>query len=310
MEFQHIPVLYNEVLEGLQIKPDGIYCDLTLGAGGDSEGILQKLGENGRLIATDKDPLAIENAKIKLAKYNDKLTLIHDDFRNIESYLDEMGIEKLDGIIIDLGVSSPQIDTAERGFSYMKDAPLDMRMDTEQNFSAYNLVNEYAEKTLADVLFLYGEEKFSRQIARRIVAKRQEKPIESTLELSGIIASCYPPKARYKNGNPAKRSFQAIRIEVNDELRGLAEFLQKVTLRLKEGGRICVISFHSLEDRIVKHSFIELQKDCICDKHTPICTCNKRQEVIIITKKPISGDIEAETNKRSTSAKLRIAERV
>lgn len=309
MDYQHIPVLYNEVIEGLNIKPKGIYFDGTLGGAGHSEGIIKKL-QGGRLIATDKDTEALQNAEQKLSQYKDKITLINDDYKNIIAHLKNMGIESLDGVLLDLGVSSYQIDNPERGFSYINDAPLDMRMNTNQNKNAFNVLNNYAEDKLANIIYEYGEEKYSRRIAKKIVEARKVKPIETTLELSKLVESCYPSKDRYKFGNPAKRSFQAIRIEVNDELSGLYEFINDIALYLKKGGRMCVITFHSLEDRIVKHCFKELEKDCICDKRLPVCVCDKRKEVEIITKKPILGSLEADINKRAASAKLRIIERV
>lgn len=305
----HIPVLYNETLDGLNIKNNGVYIDGTLGGAGHSSGIVSKL-DDGLLIAVDKDINAINNAKEKLAQYQNKIRYIHDDFKNIESYLTEMQIPEIDGVLLDLGVSSCQIDTPERGFSYTKDATLDMRMDTLQKMSAYDVVNNYSEKQLAEILYSYGEERYSGYIARKIGERRKEKPIQSTLELAELIASCYPPKERYKYGSPAKRTFQAIRIEVNDELRGLDEFIKSIALKLKKGGRMCVITFHSLEDRIVKHAFQYLEKDCICDKKIPVCVCNKRKDVEIITKKPILGSKESEVNKRAESAKLRIIERI
>lgn len=309
MEYSHIPVLYNEVIEGLDIKADGVYFDGTLGGAGHSEGIVSLL-TSGMLIATDKDMTAIENAREKLKKYDGKVKLIHDDFKNVEGYLDEMNIEKLDGILLDLGVSSNQIDNPERGFSYTKDAPLDMRMDTFQTLSAYEVVNEYSERELTDLLFDYGEERYAKFIARKIIAVRKTAPIKTTLELSSLVAGCYPSSVRFAGGNPAKRTFQAIRIEVNEELRGLGEFVQRIALRLKTGGRMCVITFHSLEDRLVKHAFQYLEKDCICDKKLPICTCNKRKDIEILTKKPILGEKESQINKRAESAKLRIIERL
>lgn len=309
MEYKHIPVLFNEVLDGLNVKEDGIYVDGTLGGGGHSEGILKKL-TNGKLIVNDLDTDAIANAKIKFSGYGDKISYIHDDYKNLLENLDDLGIDKVDGILLDLGISSYQIDNADRGFSYMNDAPLDMRMNQEQSLSAYTVVNEYSEDAIIKLLYDYGEEKYSKYIARKIVAKRQISPIQTTLELSEIIASCYPSKERFKFGNPAKRTFQAIRIEVNNELGGLEKFIYDVAMRLKVGGRMCVIAFHSLEDRMVKRAFLELEKDCICDKRLPVCVCNKRKEVEILTKKPISGSIEADTNKRSESAKLRIIEKV
>ncbi len=309
MQYSHIPVLYNEVLEGLNIKEDGVYFDGTLGGGGHTRGILEKL-KSGKLIAGDKDSAAIKNAQETLAEYSGKLTLIKDDYKNIIPRLNELGINGLDGVLLDLGVSSYQIDTPERGFSYIKDAPLDMRMDDGQALSAYEVINNYKEETLANVIFEYGEERFSRKIARRIIERRAVKPIETTLELAKIVEGCYPPKDRFKFGNPAKRTFQAIRIEVNTELKGLAEFINDIALFLNKGGRMCVITFHSLEDRIIKHTFRELEKDCICDKRMPICTCNKRKEIEILTRKPICGSAEADENKRAQSAKLRIIERI
>ena len=309
-EYKHIPVLYNEVLTGLKINPQGIYFDGTLGGAGHSEGILKRL-TTGKLIATDKDNAAIENARKKLADYADKLFLINDDYKNIIGHLKKMGISALDGILLDLGVSSYQIDTPERGFSYINDAPLDMRMDTSQSKNAYQVINEYDEGELADILFNYGEEKYAKKIASKIVSQRKIKPIESTLELAELVNSCIPPKERYARGNPAKRIFQAVRIEVNDELKGLKEFISEIVIfYLKKGGRMCVITFHSLEDRIVKHCFKELETDCICDKRLPMCVCNKRKEIEIITKKPICGEKEADINKRASSARLRIIERV
>lgn len=309
MEYFHVPVLYDEVIDGLKIKPDGIYLDGTLGGGGHTRGILDRL-TTGRLIANDKDADAIENAKDKLSDYAEKITYVHDDYKNIIAHLDDLQIDGLDGILLDLGVSSYQIDTAERGFSYVKDAPLDMRMDREQSLSAYDVVNKYSEKELLRVLYEYGEESNARNIVRNILAARAKEPIKTTSELAELISKSYPPKERYKHGNPAKKTFQAIRIEVNNELAGLQDFIYDLALRLKKGGRMCVITFHSLEDRIVKHAFIELEKDCVCDKKLPVCVCNKRREAIIITKKPILGEKEKEVNKRAESAKLRIIERV
>lgn len=309
MEYFHVPVLYDEVIDGLKIKPDGIYLDGTLGGGGHTRGILERL-TTGRLIANDKDADAIENAKDKLSVYAEKITYVHDDYKNIIAHLDDLQIDELDGILLDLGVSSYQIDTAERGFSYVKDAPLDMRMDREQSLSAYDVVNKYSEKELLRVLYEYGEESNARNIVRNILAARAKEPIKTTSELAELVSKSYPPKERYKHGNPAKKTFQAIRIEVNNELAGLQDFIYDLALRLKKGGRMCVITFHSLEDRIVKHAFIELEKDCVCDKKLPVCVCNKRREAIIITKKPILGEKEKEVNKRAESAKLRIIERV
>ena len=309
MDYYHFPVLYNEVLEGLKISSDGIYVDGTLGGAGHSSGILEKL-KNGILIANDLDSTAIENAKEKLSLYSDKIIYIKDDYKNLCFNLNNLGIQKIDGIILDLGVSSYQIDTPERGFSYIKDSRLDMRMNTEQKLSAYEVVNSYSEKQLVDILFEYGEERYARKIAAKIISERSKNNINTTKELADLVAACYPAKDRFKMGNPAKRTFQAIRIEVNNELSGLYDFIYNVALRLNIGGRMCVITFHSLEDKIVKRAFMELEKECICDKKMPICVCNKRKEVEIITRKPILGSKESHINKRSESAKLRIIERV
>ncbi len=310
MGYHHVPVLLKETIEGLRIKEDGIYVDGTLGGGGHSEKILEKL-TTGRLIANDLDGAAIENAQVRLATYLDKITFIRDDYKRISDHLDELGVGELDGILLDLGVSSYQVDTPERGFSYNKDARLDMRMNEEQKLSAYEVINEYDERRLADIFFTYGEERYAKKIAAKIISERKQKAIETTLELADLVARCYPAKERYAGGNPAKRVFQAVRIEVNGELAGLYEFLTEIALRLKKGGRMCVITFHSLEDRIVKRAFCELEKDCVCDKRRfPVCVCNKRKEVEIITKKPICGNKEDAENKRAESAKLRIIERV
>ncbi len=309
MEYHHVPVLLNETIEGLCVVPDGIYIDGTLGGGGHSEKILEKLSPVGRLIANDLDNTAIENARKKLVSHLEKITFVHDDYKNIETHLDECGIDKVDGILLDLGVSSYQIDTPERGFSYTKEAKLDMRMNSEQSLSAYEVINGYTAEMLSRIFFEYGEERYARKIAQRIEEKRAVKPIETTSELADIVSKCYPPKDRFVGGNPSKRVFQAVRIEVNHELDGLSDFIYNVALRLKTGGRMCVITFHSLEDRAVKRAFTELEKDCICDKRMPFCTCNKRKEVEIITKKPIPGTIDAD-NPRAQSAKLRIIQKI
>ena len=310
MEFRHIPVMLEECIEGLDIKPDGTYLDCTLGGGGHSLEIVKRL-TNGRLFAVDKDAEAIASAKQKLREYEDKITYIHDDFKNALERLDELNVDKLDGVLIDLGVSSYQLDNGQRGFSYNVDAPLDMRMNTEQYLSAYNVVNEYDEESLANIIWQYGEDKLSRRIAKNIVEYRQKQEIKTTGQLAKIVEESYPAKLRWKFGNPCKRTFQAIRIEVNCELKDLDKAVTDLSLRLKEGGRICIITFHSLEDRIVKRAFVELNKDCICPPHQPICTCNKRRDVEIITKKPITAsDDELAQNSRAASAKLRIAKRV
>ena len=310
MEFKHVPVMLNECIEGLNIKPTGIYLDGTLGGAGHSSEIVKRL-TTGKLIAVDKDEQALAAAKERLKDYSDKVIYVHDDFKNAIENLNKLGIDKIDGVLLDLGVSSYQLDNAERGFSYNSDAPLDMRMDQSQSLSAYEVVNTYSEKELSDVLWMYGEEKVSTKIAFNIVKTREKVPIKTTLELAQIVLGCYPAKLRWKGGNPCKRTFQAIRIEVNGELRGLSEAIEALTLRLNEGGRICVITFHSLEDRIAKQTFVYLEKDCICPPEQLICTCNKRRDIKIITKHPIlPSEKELEENSRSQSAKLRIAERI
>lgn len=284
MEFRHVPVMLGECIDGLDIKPDGVYLDCTLGGGGHSEKIVSQL-QGGKLIAVDKDIEAIKSSQARLSEYKDKIIYIHDDFKNVISHLDEMGVEKLDGVLIDLGVSSYQLDNAERGFSYNADAPLDMRMDQGQYLSAKQVVNEYSQEKLADIIWQYGEDKLSRAIAKGIVEYRNKKEIETTGELAKIVEQAYPAKLRWKFGNPCKRTFQAIRIEVNGELKDLGEVIEDLSIRLKTGGRICIITFHSLEDRIVKRAFVQLNKECVCPPHQPICTCGKRREIEIVTKK-------------------------
>lgn len=309
MEFNHIPVMLSEAVEGLSVKPGGVYVDATLGGGGHSAKILSELGE-GRLIAFDLDEWALNNARERFAG-EERITLVNDNFKRIPEVLTDMGIDKIDGTIFDLGISSPQIDTPERGFSYMHDAPLDMRMDLNATKNAYDVVNGYSEEALTGVFREYGEEKAAYRIAEDIVRTRKVKPIESTFELVKIIERHYPANPRKRSGHPAKRVFQALRIEVNDELDGLSEAIEKTTLRLKPGGRIAVITFHSLEDRIVKNVFKELEKDCTCPKNFPVCVCGKRKEIEVLTKKPITaGEEELTKNPRAASAKLRIAERV
>lgn len=306
-EFVHIPVLYDEVIEGLNIKPDGIYVDGTLGGGGHSAGIAGML-TTGRLIANDLDTEAIEAAGQKLGSLAEKVTFIHDDYKNIEKHLDELNIDKVDGILLDLGVSSYQIDTAERGFSYTKDAPLDMRMDRSGGITAGDVVNTYPERELVRIFTEYGEERFARKIASDIVKARAKKPIETTLELASLIAEGYP--LGFKLGHPAKRVFQALRIEVNGELNGLYQAVEGMARRLKAGGRMCVITFHSLEDRIIKTCFKNLEASCVCDKNMPVCTCGKVSEIKILTKKPVEASKEELIrNKRAESAKLRIIEK-
>ena len=309
MEFSHVSVLLYETVDSLNVKPNGIYVDCTLGGAGHTSLILSRLGEEGRVIGIDRDDDALLNAREKV---NDpRLITVKENFENIASAVEIAGYEKVDGIIMDLGVSSHQLDVAERGFSYIKDAPLDMRMDQTAPMTAYDVVNGYSERDLARILRDYGEEKFASKIANRICTKRAEKPIETTLELADIIASAIPSKFRYDNGNPAKRSFQAIRIEVNGELDCIPKAIEEGSKLLNVGGRMSIISFHSLEDRLVKNGFQKLERPCTCPSDFPICVCGKKQEVKIITKKPIlPSEEELENNSRSHSAKLRVCEKV
>ena len=310
MQFVHKPVLARECIEGLNIKPDGIYVDGTLGGAGHSLLILEKL-TGGRLIGFDKDGEALAAAKERLAGYADKVTYVHKDFKTFTATLDELGVGEVDGVLLDLGVSSYQLDNAERGMSYNAEGPLDMRMDKEQSFTAMDVVNGYGEKQLADVIYEYGEERLSRKIAAAIVKRRVNNPYKTTSELAETVIACYPPKERYKGRSLCKRTFQAIRIEVNGELDGLYDTVVAAARRLKKGGRICVITFHSLEDRIVKRAFAYLYSDCVCPPHQPICTCDKKREIEIITRKPVTASAgELDENKRSASAKLRIAEKL
>ena len=311
IEFSHIPVLFEECMEALSIRPDGIYVDCTAGGGGHSEGILERLGPEGLLISLDKDDEALATCEAKAAKHPDKnWKLIKSDFSHIAEVLDSMNIDKADGILADLGVSSHQIDTAERGFSYAVDGPLDMRMDETQKISAYEVVNTYAEKKLEEIFRLYGEERYAGRIAAGIVRDRQNKPFDSTLALAKSIASYMPSKARYEDQHPARRCFQAIRIEVNHELDSVKTLLEEGPKRLSDGGRMAVISFHSLEDRIVKEEFRTLQDPCTCPKDFPVCVCGKKSLGKVITRKPITaGEEELRRNNRSHSAKLRVFER-
>ena len=311
MEFVHLPVMPRECIEGLAIKPDGIYLDGTTGGGGHSLLIAERLGESGRLIAFDKDEEALEAAKSKLRDHLGKVTFVHDDFASACGRLDELGIEALDGVLLDLGVSSYQIDNAERGFSYIKDAPLDMRMDRGQDLDAYKVVNGYPREKLESIFRDYGEERLARRIAAKIEERRAEAPVATTLELAELVAGCYPPGTRYKYGNPAKRVFQAIRIEVNGELDRLSESVTALARRLRRGGRMAVITFHSLEDRIVKNAFRELSLSCTCPPDFPVCVCGKVKEVELVNAKPITASPEElKANPRAESAKLRIVKRI
>ena len=300
-----------ECIESLSIKPDGVYVDCTVGGGGHSIEIAKRLGESGRLIAVDKDDEALLAAGERLSEYKSKVTFVHDDFKNLADELESLGVDGVDGILCDLGVSSYQLDNAERGFSYMKDAPLDMRMDRSQYLTAFNIVNEYSAGELAKILFDYGEEKLSRRIAENIVRKRQKETISTTLQLAAIVEESYPAATRWKYGHPAKRTFQAIRIAVNDELSTLKDAIKKLARCLKPEGRMAVITFHSLEDRIVKTAFKELSQDCTCPPDFPICVCNSRREVELVNKKPIyPSEDELNTNSRSASAKLRVIQKL
>ena len=310
-EFSHYSVLLHEAVDGLDIKPDGVYVDCTLGGGGHSEAIASRLSEKGRLIAIDQDTAAIAASKKRLAPYADRIDFVRNNFSNVSEVLAALGREKIDGAVIDLGVSSYQLDTPERGFSYMHDAPLDMRMNPDADLSAYDVVNTYSEQQLKKIIFDYSEERFAPRIASKICAARQIKPIETTYELVDIVKSAIPAKAREDGPHPAKRTFQAIRIEVNSELSIIEPTLNALIKALGKGGRLSVITFHSLEDRIVKQTFKEASKGCTCPPNFPVCVCGNKPEVKVITGKPIlPSEKELEENPRSRSAKLRIAEKV
>ena len=309
-DFTHYSVLLNETVSMLDIKPDGIYVDLTLGGGGHSEKIVEKL-TTGRLICIDADQTAIDASKIRLQKYADKITFVHSFNNEIDAVLDELGIDLIDGAVADLGVSSYQLDNAKRGFSYMQNAPLDMRMDADSALTAYDIVNGYSEEEIKKILYIYGEESFAPKIAAAICKKRGEKPIETTAELSDIIKSALPEKAKAGGHHPAKRSFQAIRIAVNGELDRLSEMLGKVIDRLRPGGVFAVISFHSLEDRIVKTSFADNARGCTCPPSFPVCVCGNKEKIKIMTKKPLlPSPAELNENPRSRSAKLRVCKKL
>ncbi len=307
-KFEHYSVMLGECIDGLNIKPDGLYVDCTAGGGGHSLKIVEKLNETGRLIAIDRDPEAISAVKKRLSSHIDKVELVNDNFSNLKAILGE---RKADGVLIDLGVSSYQLDTASRGFSYIHDAPLDMRMNPSDPISARDIVNRYSEAELADVIFKYGEEKFSRRIASDIVKQRNIKPIETTLELAELVSRAIPAKFREKGSNPAKRTFQAIRIEVNHELDIIAPTVKAIADILSPGGRMAIITFHSLEDRLVKQTMGELSKGCTCPPEFPVCVCGKAPIIKQITRKPIlPSEEELSENKRSHSAKLRVAEKI
>ena len=309
-EFHHVSVLLEECIQGLAIKPEGIYVDGTLGGAGHSSRIAARL-RGGRLIGIDRDEIALEAAGKRLEPYKDRVTLVHSNFSRIDSVLEELGIPGVDGILLDLGVSSPQLDDGSRGFSYMADAPLDMRMDHSDTLSADTVVNTWPYEELKRILYEYGEERYAPQIASAICKRRESAPIKTTLELVEIIRSAMPASALREKQHPAKRSFQAIRIAVNDELNSVARVMEDAIPRLNPGGRLAVITFHSLEDRIVKNAMASAAKGCTCPPSFPVCVCGKKPKVKLITRKPIvSADEELERNPRARSAKLRICEKL
>ena len=309
-EFHHVSVLLEECIEGLSIKPDGIYVDGTLGGAGHSSQIVKHL-TTGHHIGIDRDPVALKAAGERLEPWKDRVTLVHSNFCEIKQVLRDLEIEGVDGILLDLGVSSPQLDDGSRGFSYMADAPLDMRMNGEDTLTAYDIVNTWSQEELKRILFDYGEERYAPRIAAAICRKREEAPIETTLQLVDVIRSAMPAQALREKQHPAKRSFQAIRIAVNDELGSVEKVMRDAIPCLNPGGRLAVITFHSLEDRIVKNAMAEAAKGCTCPPNFPVCVCGKKPKVKLITRKPIvSGDDELERNPRARSAKLRICEKI
>lgn len=309
--FHHVTVLKNEAVDGLNIKENGIYVDCTLGGAGHSSLIASRLSAEGRLIGIDQDDKALQNAEKILDQYSDRVTLVKNNFRHVHDVLEQLDIQKVDGFLYDLGVSSPQLDEAERGFSYNHDAPLDMRMDPSGILSAYEVVNQWGETEIANLIYRYGEEKFSRRIAKRIVEKRAESPIERTFQLVEVIKQSIPAAARRQGPHPAKRTFQAIRIAVNDELQAFEDSLGQALERLDVHGRISVITFHSLEDRICKQFFKNQSQGCTCPPGFPQCVCGQEPKLKIMTKKPVSPrEEEIEENPRARSAKLRIAEKI
>ena len=311
MEFQHKSVLLQECIDALNIRPDGIYLDGTLGGAGHSSQIARRLTEGGRLIGVDRDRTALAAAKERLAPYADRVTLVHSNFAEIDAILDSLGIPAVDGMLFDLGVSSPQLDDASRGFSYMADAPLDMRMDKDDALTAGEVVNTWPQGELRRILYDYGEERYAPQIAAAICRAREKAPVETTLELVDIIRSAMPAQALREKQHPAKRSFQAIRIAVNDELGAVSRMMQAAVGRLNPGGRLAVITFHSLEDRIVKSEMQQAARGCTCPPEFPVCVCGKMPLVKLVTRKPIvSGPAELEENPRARSAKLRVAEKL
>ena len=310
MEFHHKSVLLDECIQGLNIKPDGIYLDGTLGGAGHSSQIVRRL-TTGRLIGVDRDQVALEAAAQRLAPWKERVTLVHSNFKDIDGILDRLGNEKVDGMLFDLGVSSPQLDDGQRGLSYMADAPLDMRMNREDRLTAYDVVNQWPREELRRILYEYGEERYAPQIAGAIDRKRQNAPIETTLQLVDVIRGALPAQALREKQHPAKRSFQAIRIAVNDELGSVRQMLEEAIPRLNPQGRLAVITFHSLEDRIVKSAMAAAAKGCTCPPEFPVCVCGKKPQVKLINRKPItSSPEELEENPRARSAKLRVCERL
>ena len=311
MEFQHKSVLLQECIDALNIRPDGIYLDGTLGGAGHSSQIACRLTEGGRLIGVDRDRTALAAAKERLAPYADRVTLVHSNFAEIDAILDSLGIPAVDGMLFDLGVSSPQLDDASRGFSYMADAPLDMRMDKDDVLTAGEVVNTWPQGELRRILYDYGEERYAPQIAAAICRAREKAPVETTLELVDIIRSAMPAQALREKQHPAKRSFQAIRIAVNDELGAVSRMMQAAVGRLNPGGRLAVITFHSLEDRIVKSEMQQAARGCTCPPNFPVCVCGKKPKMKLVSRKPITaGDDELSYNPRARSAKLRVAEKL
>ena len=310
MEYTHKPVLLDACIQALNIRPDGIYVDGTLGRAGHSREIAGRL-TTGRLICIDRDQAALDAAPERLGEWMDRVTLVHGNFRDLAAVMDSLNLAGADGMLFDLGVSSPQLDDGTRGFSYMQDAPLDMRMDQSAPLTGYDVVNAWPREELKRILYRYGEERYAPQIAAAIERRRQEKPIETTLELVEIIRSAMPPAALREKQHPAKRTFQAIRIAVNDELSAVDELLQAAIPRLNPGGRLCVISFHSLEDRIVKTAFAGFAKGCTCPPDFPVCVCGKKPQIRLIPRKPIlPSPQELAVNPRARSAKLRVAEKL
>ena len=311
MEFKHKSVSLEETIEGLRVKPDGIYVDGTLGGAGHASEVCRRLSAKGRFIGIDQDQDAIVAASERLAAYKDRVTIIRSNYCYMVNELKNLGIHQVDGIVLDLGVSSPQLDDGERGFSYMVDAPLDMRMNNEDALTAATVVNTWPYEELKRILFEYGEERYAPKIASAICSRREQKPIETTLELVDVIRGAMPAAALREKQHPAKRSFQAIRIAVNDELNSVAKVMEDAIPKLNKGGRLAVITFHSLEDRIVKNAMANAAKGCTCPPNFPVCVCGKKPQVKLITRKPIvSGDEELERNPRARSAKLRICEKL